>query len=154
MTEENWNSHMDINAKSVFLCSQAAIRQMKDAGNGGCVINIGSIVGQNAIPQTLSYCTSKAAVEHMTRVLAVECAKYNVRVNCIAPGYIRTEMIEQLAADGKLATDAIEKRTPQRRMGSVEDIAAAVIFVAGPGAGFMTGETLNIDGGWTAYGYL
>lgn len=154
MTEENWNSHMDINAKSVFLCSQAAIRQMKDAGDGGCVINIGSIVGQNAIPQTLSYCTSKAAVEHMTRVLAVECAKYNVRVNCIAPGYIRTEMIEQLAADGKLAADAIEKRTPQRRMGTVEDIAAAVIFVASPGAGFMTGETLNIDGGWTAYGYL
>lgn len=154
MTEENWNSHMDINAKSVFLCSQAAIRQMKEAGHGGCVINIGSIVGQNAIPQTLSYCTSKAAVEHMTRVLAVECAKYNVRVNCIAPGYIRTEMIEQLAADGKLAADAIEKRTPQRRMGSVEDIAAAVLFVAGSGAGFMTGETLNIDGGWTAYGYL
>ena len=152
MTEENWNSHMDINAKSVFLCSQAAIRQMKAAGNGGSVINIGSIVGQNAIPQTLSYCTSKAAVEHMTRVLAVECAKYKVRVNCIAPGYIRTEMIEQLAADGKLAAEAIEKRTPQRRMGSVEDIAAAVIFVAG--AGFMTGETLNIDGGWTAYGYL
>lgn len=154
MTEENWDNHMDINAKSVFLCSQAAIRQMKEAGNGGCVINIGSIVGQNAIPQTLSYCTSKAAVEHMTRVLAVECAKYDVRINCIAPGYIRTEMIEQLAADGKLAADAIEKRTPQRRMGSVEDIAAAVIFVASPGAGFMTGETLNIDGGWTAYGYL
>lgn len=154
MTEENWNAHMDINAKSVFLCSQAAIRQMKEAGNGGCVINIGSIVGQNAIPQTLSYCTSKAAVEHMTRVMAVECAKYNVRVNCIAPGYIRTEMIEQLAADGKLTTDAIETRTPQRRMGSVEDIAAAVLFVASPGAEFMTGETLNIDGGWTAYGYL
>ena len=154
MTEENWDAHMDINAKSVFLCSQAAIRQMKEAGNGGCVINIGSIVGQNAIPQTLSYCTSKAAVEHMTRVMAVECAKYNVRVNCIALGYIRTEMIEQLVTDGKLAANAIEQRTPQRRMGSVEDIAAAVLFVASPGAGFMTGETLNIDGGWTAYGYL
>lgn len=154
MTEENWNAHMDINAKSVFLCSQAAIRQMKEAGNGGCVINIGSIVGQNAIPQTLAYCTSKAAVEHMTRVMAVECAKYKVRVNCIAPGYIRTEMIEQLIADGKLAAEAIEQRTPQRRMGSIEDIASAVIFVAGPEAGFMTGETLNIDGGWTAYGYL
>ncbi len=154
MTEENWDSHMDINAKSVFLCSQAAIRQMKEAGNGGCVINIGSIVGQNAIPQTLSYCTSKAAVEHMTRVMAVECAKYQVRVNCIAPGYIRTEMIDQLVTDGKLAAEAIEQRTPQRRMGSVDDIAAAVLFIAGPGAGFMTGETLNIDGGWTAYGYL
>ncbi|TDJ63939.1 MAG: 3-oxoacyl-ACP reductase FabG [Proteobacteria bacterium] len=154
MTEENWDAHMDINAKSVFLCAQAAIRQMKKSGNGGCVINIGSIVGQNAIPQTLGYCASKAAVDHMTRVMAVECAKYGVRVNCIAPGYVRTELIEQLAAQGKLALAAIEQRTPQRRLGSIEEIAAAVIYVASPAAEFMTGSVINIDGGWTAYGYL
>ena len=154
MTEENWDAHMNINAKSVFLCSQAAIGQMKNAGTGGCVINIGSIVGQNAIPQTLGYCASKATVDHMTRVMAVECAKYGVRVNCIAPGYVRTELIDALVADGKLELDAIEKRTPQRRMGSMEEIAAAVVFVASPAAGFMTGEVMNIDGGWTAYGYL
>ena len=154
MTEENWDAHMDINAKSVFLCSQAAIGQMKNAGTGGCVINIGSIVGQNAIPQTLGYCASKATVDHMTRVMAVECAKYGVRVNCIAPGYVRTELIDDLVADGKLELDAIEKRTPQRRMGSIEEIAAAVVFVASPAAGFMTGAVMNIDGGWTAYGYL
>ncbi|MFT4581283.1 MAG: NAD(P)-dependent dehydrogenase (short-subunit alcohol dehydrogenase family) [Gammaproteobacteria bacterium] len=154
MTEENWDEHMDINAKSVFLCSQAAIGQMKDAGHGGCVINIGSIVGQNAIPQTLGYCTSKAAVEHMTRVMAIECAKYNVRVNCIAPGYVRTELIDQLVTDGKISLEAIEKRTPQRRMGSIEEISSAVIFVASPAATFMTGSIMNIDGGWTAYGYM
>jgi NAD(P)-dependent dehydrogenase (short-subunit alcohol dehydrogenase family) len=154
MTEENWDEHMDINAKSVFLCSQAAIRQMKNSGNGGVVVNIGSIVGQNAIPQALGYCASKATVEHMTRVMAVECAKYGVRVNCIAPGYVRTELIEKLVEDGKLALDAIEKRTPQRRMGSIAEIADAVVFVASPAAGFMTGEVMNIDGGWTAYGYL
>lgn len=154
MTEENWDAHMDINAKSVFLCAQAAIRQMKDSGNGGNVINIGSIVGQNAIPQTLGYCASKATVDHMTRVMAVECAKYNVRVNCIAPGYVRTELIDELVAQGKLGLEAIEKRTPQRRMGAIEEIAAAVVFVAGPAAGFMTGSVINIDGGWTAYGYL
>ena len=154
MTEENWDAHMNINAKSVFLCSQAAIRQMKDTGSGGSVINIGSIVGQNAIPQTLGYCASKATVEHMTRVMAVECAKYGVRVNCIAPGYVRTELIDKLVEDGKLALEAIEKRTPQRRMGSIDEIAAAVVFVASPAAGFMTGEVMNIDGGWTAYGYL
>lgn len=154
MTEENWDAHMDVNAKSVFLCSQAAIQQMKDAGNGGVVINIGSIVGQNAIPQALGYCASKATVEHMTRVLAVECAKYGVRVNCIAPGYVRTELIDKLVEDGKLALDAIEKRTPQRRMGSIDEISDAVVFVASPAAGFMTGSVINIDGGWTAYGYL
>jgi NAD(P)-dependent dehydrogenase (short-subunit alcohol dehydrogenase family) len=154
MTEENWDAHMDVNAKSVFLCSQAAIRQMKVSGKGGCVINIGSIVGQNAIPQTLGYCASKAAVDHMTRVMAVECAKYNVRVNCIAPGYVRTELIDELVSDGKLALEAIERRTPQRRMGSIEEIASAVVYLASPAAGFMTGSVINIDGGWTAYGYL
>ena len=153
MTEENWDAHMDVNAKSVFLCSQAAIRQMKESG-GGSVINIGSIVGQNAIPQTLGYCASKATVDHMTRVMAVECAKYGVRVNCIAPGYVRTELIDQLVSEGKLALEAIERRTPQRRMGSIEEIAAAVVYIASPAAGFMTGSVVNIDGGWTAYGYL
>ncbi len=154
MTEENWDEHMDVNAKSVFLCSKSAIQQMKDSGNGGVVVNIGSIVGQNAIPQTLGYCASKATVEHMTRVMAVECAKYGVRVNCIAPGYVRTELIDKLVDDGKLALDAIEKRTPQRRMGSIDEISEAVLFVASPAAGFMTGSVINIDGGWTAYGYL
>lgn len=154
MTEENWDAHMDINAKSVFLCSQAAIGQMKEAGNGGVVINIGSIVGQNAIPQTLGYCASKATVDHMTRVMAIECAKYQVRVNCIAPGYVRTELIDQLVDDGKIALEAIEKRTPQRRMGTIAEIASAVVYIASPAAGFMTGSIVNIDGGWTAYGYF
>lgn len=154
MTEENWDEQMNINAKSVFLCSQAAIRQMKSAGNGGCVINIGSIVGQNAIPQTLGYCASKATVDHMTRVMAIECAKYDVRVNCIAPGYVRTELIDDLVTEGKISLEGIENRTPQRRMGTIEEIASAVIYVASPGANFMTGSVMNVDGGWTAYGYI
>ena len=153
MTEENWDAHMDINAKSVFLCAQAAIAQMKETG-GGVVINIGSIVGQNAIPQTLGYCASKATVDHMTRVMAIECAKYGVRVNCIAPGYVHTELIDQLIEDGRLALATLEKRTPQRRLGTIEEIASAVVYIASPAAGFMTGSVVNIDGGWTAYGYL
>ena len=154
MTEQNWDLHMDVNAKSVFLCSQAAIQQMKDAGNGGVVINIGSIVGENAIPQTLGYCTSKAAINHMTRVMAVECAKYKVRVNCIAPGYIHTELIDELVDAGKLTLDALEKRTPQRRLGSLEEISQAVVYVASDDAAFMTGSVVTIDGGWSAYGYM
>lgn len=153
MSEENWDLHMDVNAKSVFLCTQAAARQMRVAG-GGVVINIGSIVGQNAIPQTLGYCASKAAVDHMTRVLAIELARYKIRVNCVAPGYIRTELIEQLAEAGKFSLDLLERRTPQRRLGTGADVAAAVMYVASEAAGFMTGQTLTIDGGWTAYGYL
>jgi NAD(P)-dependent dehydrogenase (short-subunit alcohol dehydrogenase family) len=152
MTEENWDEHMDINCKSVFLCSQAAARQMKAHG-GGVIVTIGSILGRNAFPATLGYCTSKAAVDHMTRVMAIEWARFGIRVNCVAPGYIRTDLIDQLAAEGKLALEDLERRTPQRRLGTGEDVAKAVRFVASDDAGFMTGETLVIDGGWTAFGY-
>lgn len=152
MTEENWDLHMNVNAKSVFLCSQAAARQMKEHG-GGCIVNIGSILGRNAFPATLGYCASKAAVDHMTRVLAIEWARYGIRVNGIAPGYVRTELIDRLAAEGKLTLRDLEKRTPQRRLGSGADIAKAVRYVASADAGFMTGEVLVIDGGWTAFGY-
>jgi 3-oxoacyl-[acyl-carrier protein] reductase len=154
MDEENWDRHMDVNAKSVFLCSQAAVRQMREAGRGGAIVNIGSIVGQNAFPQTLGYCASKAAVDHMTRVLAIELAKYRIRVNCVAPGYIRTELIDGLVRDGKLTLDALERRTPQRRLGSGDDVARAVVYVASDDAAFMTGQVVTVDGGWTAYGYL
>lgn len=152
MTEENWDQHMNVNAKSIFLCSQAAARQMK-ARRAGCIINIGSILGRNAFPATLGYCASKAAVDHMTRVMAIEWAKYGIRVNCIASGYIHTELIDRLAAEGKLTLEDLQKRTPQRRLGTGADIAKAVRFVASDDAGFMTGEVLVIDGGWTAFGY-
>ena len=152
MTEENWDQHMDINVKSIFLCSQAAARQMTQHG-GGCIINIGSILGRNAFPATLGYCTSKAAVDHMTRVMAIEWARYGIRVNCVAPGYIESDMIEGLEADGKLTAIDLIKRTPQRRLGSNADIAKAVRFVASEDAGFMTGEVMVIDGGWSAFGY-
>ena len=152
MTEENWDQHMDINVKSIFLCSQAAARHMTQHG-GGCIINIGSILGRNAFPATLGYCTSKAAVDHMTRVMAIEWARYGIRVNCIAPGYIESDMIDGLEADGKLTAIDLIKRTPQRRLGSETDIAKAVRFVASEDAGFMTGEVMVIDGGWTAFGY-
>lgn len=154
MTEENWDLHMDVNVKSVFLCAQAAARQMKAAGRGGNIVNIGSILGQNAAPQTLGYCTSKAAVDHMTRVLAIELAKHRIRVNCIAPGYVKTDLIETLVHDGKMTYEAMEKRTPLRRLGTGSEIGKAVVYVASDDAAFMTGHVMVLDGGWTAYGYL
>ena len=152
MTEENWDQHIDINMKSVFLCSQAAARQMRPR-KSGCIVNIGSILGRNAFPATLGYCTSKAAVDHMTRVMAIEWARYGIRVNCVAPGYIQTDMIDRLEEDGKLTVRDLEKRTPQRRLGKGADVAKAVRFVASEDASFMTGEVMVIDGGWTAFGY-
>jgi 3-oxoacyl-[acyl-carrier protein] reductase len=152
MTEENWDEHMNVNCKAIFLCSQAAARQMKNNG-GGSIVNIGSILGRNAFPATLGYCSSKAAVDHMTRVMAIEWARFSIRVNCVVPGYIRTDLIDQLARDGKLELSDLERRTPQRRLGSGEDIAKAVRFVASEDAGFMTGEALVVDGGWSAFGF-
>lgn len=151
MTEENWDEHMNVNAKSIFLCSQAGARIMK-ANGGGAIVNIGSILGQNAFPATLGYCASKATVDHMTRVMAIEWARFNIRVNCVAPGYVRTELIDGLINEGKLAVDDLEKRTPQRRLGTGEEVSHAVNWVASDEASFMTGEVLNLDGGWNAFG--
>ncbi len=152
MSEESWDEHMDVNVKSVFLCSQAAARQMVEHG-GGAIVHIGSILGRNAFPATLGYCTSKAAVDHMTRVMAIEWARLGIRVNCVAPGYVATDMIEGLEAEGKLKVKDLERRTPQRRLGTGREIAKAVRFAASEDAAFMTGEVLVIDGGWTAFGY-
>ena len=152
MTEENWDQQMDINAKSIFLCSQAAARQMQDQG-GGAVINIGSILGRNAVPATLGYCASKAATDQMTRVMAIEWARLGIRVNCVAPGYVQTDLVDDLAQEGKLTLRDLERRTPLRRLGTAREIARAVVYLASADAAFVTGEVLVIDGGWTAFGY-
>ncbi len=152
MTEENWDMQMDINAKSIFLCSQAAARQMKDNG-GGAIVNIGSILGRNAFPATLGYCASKAATDQMTRVMAIEWARLGIRVNCVAPGYVQTDLVDDLAHEGKLTLRDLERRTPLRRLGTAREIARAVVYLASQDAAFVTGEVLVIDGGWTAFGY-
>jgi len=152
MTEENWDQQMDINAKSIFLCSQAAARQMKDIG-GGVIVNIGSILGRNAFPATLGYCASKAATDQMTRVMAIEWARLGIRVNCVAPGYVQTDLVDDLAHEGKLTLRDLERRTPMRRLGTAREIARAVVYLASEDAAFVTGEVLVIDGGWTAFGY-
>ncbi len=154
MTEEDWDSVMDVNAKSVFLCSQMAVRHMLGKGGGGCVINIGSITGENAFPNRLGYCASKAAVHHMTRVMAIEWAEYGIRVNAIAPGYVRTEMIEGLVAQGAVDITRLEGRVPQRRLGMADEVAEVAVFLAGDKARYMTGSIVTVDGGWTAYGYI
>ncbi|MCZ6558924.1 MAG: glucose 1-dehydrogenase [SAR324 cluster bacterium] len=154
MSEEEWDRQLGVNAKGPFLCSQAAARMMQSQGREGCVINIGSIAGENAFPHRIGYCASKAALHHMTRVMALEWAPLGIRVNCIAPGYILPDIFKQLAAQGILDQSAMEKRIPQGRLGEVEDIAQAAIYLAGAQAKYVTGTVLTVDGGWDAYGYL
>jgi gluconate 5-dehydrogenase len=154
MTEEDWDSHMAVNCRSIFLCSRAAARQMIDAGRGGTIVNIGSIAGENAFPDRLAYCSSKAAVHQMTKVMALEWAVHDIRVNCVAPGYVLTEMISGLADRGILDIASLQKRIPQHRLGRAEEIADAVAYLAGPRSSYVTGSVLLADGGWGAYGFV
>ena len=110
--------------------------------------------GLVAAPMRAAYCASKAGANMLTKVLAVEWADKNIRVNAIAPGYIRTELVQGIIDKGILDVTAIEKRTPKGRMGEVKDLMEIAVYLASDEASFMTGSIITIDGGWTAYGYL
>ena len=153
MDEATWDLVVDVNLKGVFLCGQRAARSMQARG-GGAIVNVGSLAGENAFPNRANYCASKAAVHHLTRVMAIEWAALGIRVNCVAPGYVRTELVEALHSQGRLDVSALEARAPQRRLGAPRDIADAVVYLAGDGAGFVTGSVLLVDGGWHAYGHV
>ncbi len=153
LAPEDWIRAVETDLFGVFYGCQSAGRQMMLQG-GGCIINITSVYGIVAAPMRAAYCASKAAGNMLTKVLASEWAAKKIRVNAIAPGYIRTELVTDLIDKGIMPVDAIEKRTPQGRIGEVEDVLGAALFLASEEASFITGSILTIDGGWTAYGYL
>jgi NAD(P)-dependent dehydrogenase (short-subunit alcohol dehydrogenase family) len=154
MDETTWDRVVDTNLKGVFLCAQRAARGMQARGAGGAIVNIGSLAGENAFPMRANYCASKAGVHHLTRVMAIEWARLGIRVNCVAPGYVLTELVQELHAQGRLQISALEARTPQGRLGTPRDIADAVVYLAGDGAAYVTGSVLLVDGGWHAYGHV
>ena len=152
--EELWQRSLDVMTSGVFFCSRVAGKRMLARGRGS-IINISSINATEAFPQRLAYCAAKAAVESMTRVLAIEWADRGVRVNAIAPGVIRTEMVQRAIAEGHVTEELYTQRTPLRRLGSPVEIARAALYLADGGeASFVTGTTIVVDGGWTAYGYF
>jgi NAD(P)-dependent dehydrogenase (short-subunit alcohol dehydrogenase family) len=137
----------------VFFCSQAAGREMIKQGSGK-IINIASVNGILAFPERVCYSCAKAGVIQLTKVLGCEWARYNINVNAIAPGYVKTYLVEELAEKGTLDVEELATRTPLGRLAEPEEIAAAVIFLASEESKYMEGHTIVIDGGWTAYGYL
>ena len=146
----HWNEIIDTNYKGVFLCCREAIRQMVGRGRGGAIVNIGSISGIiSNIPQNQSvYNSSKAAVHMLTKSLASEFAGSGIRVNAVAPGYVRTDMTKgglEHPEWGKVWLDM----TPMRRVGEPQEIAQAVLFLASDASSYITGEVLTIDGGYT-----
>jgi NAD(P)-dependent dehydrogenase (short-subunit alcohol dehydrogenase family) len=113
-----------------------------------------SINGLVGFPERLAYNCSKAAIDALTRVLASEWGKYNIRVNAIAPGYVLTDVLHEHIASGWFDQDSITKRTPLGRLIPEEDIAQAAVYLASPAAHNISGVVLPVDGGWVAYGYL
>jgi NAD(P)-dependent dehydrogenase (short-subunit alcohol dehydrogenase family) len=150
--EEDWRAVLDVNLTGVFLCSQVFGSRMLAAGRGH-ILNVGSITGAEVgMPGRAAYGASKAGLVGLTRVLAVEWGGRGVRVNTIEPGPVRTPMMERAIADGIVREEAVVGRTPAARFCEPEDVARAVLLLVAPEAGFVTGQTLVVDGGYVAYG--
>ncbi|TAL95731.1 MAG: 3-oxoacyl-ACP reductase FabG [Paraburkholderia sp.] len=143
MKDDEWDSVVDTNLKSVFRLSRAVLRPMMKA-RGGRIINITSVVGSAGNPGQVNYAAAKAGVAGMTRALAREIGSRNITVNCVAPGFIDTDMTKSLPEEQQAA---LKTQIPLGRLGSPEDIAHAVVFLASPHAGYITGTTLHVNGG-------
>jgi NAD(P)-dependent dehydrogenase (short-subunit alcohol dehydrogenase family) len=145
---------IDVNLKGVLNTSQAAARIMVEAAIPGAIINIGSVGALNGFPGRSAYAASKAGVHHLTRILAIELAAYGIRVNCVAPGFVETDMVRNLAAQGTLDLVALKTRTPTGSLITASEVAQTVTWLATAASKNITGESLLVDGGWTAYGHI
>ena len=143
MSDDEWDDIMATNLKSVFRLSRAVLRGMMKARNGR-IINISSVVGSMGNAGQANYAASKAGMIGFSKSLAREIGSRNITVNCVAPGFISTDMTEELTQEQR---DKLVEQVPLKRLGQVADVAAAVTFLAGPGAAYITGATLHVNGG-------
>ena len=147
--EEDFDLTLAVNLKGTFFASQAAGRVMIRQKSGR-IINLSSQAGFVALPTESVYCMTKAAISHLTKCLAIEWGKYNITVNAVAPTFIRTPGTEGALADPEFRSDVIERIAALHRIGEPMDVAGAVVFLASNAASLITGDTILIDGGWTA----
>ena len=143
MKEDEWKEVIDVNLNSVFFTCQIAIKAMIK-NKSGSIVNITSVVGHTGNAGQANYTASKAGVVAMTKSLAKEYAKKNIRVNCVSPGFIATDMTKDLKEEYK---SELLKNIPINRLGTGEDIANAVIFLCSSGSSYITGETIHVNGG-------
>jgi len=148
LTEEDWDFVLDLDLKAVFFTSQAFGRLMIEQKSGK-IINLASALGLIADKRLVSYSSAKGGVLMMTKALAVEWARHNIQVNAICPGYVITDMNRKSMENEDFRNHLLAK-TPLRRFGEAEEIAAAAVFLASDAANYMTGSNIVIDGGWTA----
>jgi NAD(P)-dependent dehydrogenase (short-subunit alcohol dehydrogenase family) len=150
VTEADFDATVAINLKGTFFASQAAGRHMIEQGTGGRIVNLGSQAGAVALPGEAIYCMTKAGIAHLTSCLAVEWGRHGINVNAVAPTFINTPGTEAALADPAFRADVEERIAALHRIGEPVEVAGAVVFLASPAASLITGETLLIDGGWTA----
>jgi NAD(P)-dependent dehydrogenase (short-subunit alcohol dehydrogenase family) len=147
VTDEDWDTVLATNLTSMFRCARAVAPGMIRLGRGK-IVNIGSMYGVIGVPRYAAYCASKAAVDGLTRSLAAEWARYGVQVNCLAPGYMNTDIPRQALTDEKTRARFLSK-VPARRIGEPEEVGALAVYLASPASDFMTGQTVHLDGGQT-----
>lgn len=145
MPVTEWDQVMDTNLRGSFLVAQAAARGMRDGGTGGAIVNIASILGLRVAGAVLAYTTSKAALVQMTKAMALEWARYGVRVNALCPGYIETPLNADFFASKP--GQALIGRIPQRRLGQETELDAPLLLLASDAGSYITGTTLAVDGG-------
>lgn len=143
-----WRDVLDVNLSAPLACSLAALPLFESAG-GGSVVNISSIYGSRAPARLIAYAASKGGLEMVTRTLAVEWASRGIRVNSVAPGYLETDLTTGLR-ESERWSEPLRARIPMDRFAAAAEVVPTVMLLAGPGASYITGTTIYIDGGWTA----
>lgn len=147
VTDEDWDAVLATNLTAMFRCARAVAPGMIRLERGK-IINIGSMYGIIGVPRYAAYCASKAAVDGLTRSLAVEWARHGIQVNCLAPGYMNTDIPRAALADERTRALFLSK-IPARRIGEPEEVGALAVYLASPASDFMTGQTVYLDGGQT-----
>lgn len=145
-TLDDWNQIVGTNLTGAFLCCKYLGALM---GEGGSVINVSSIAGHRGLARAVPYCAAKGGLEIMSKALAYDWAPRGIRVNCIAPAYFETDLTTGLRGNAKLA-DPLVARTPMGRFGRPEEVAGAAVYLASQASSYVTGQSLLVDGGWTA----
>lgn len=147
VTDEEWDAVLATNLTSMFRCARAVVPGMIRLERGK-IINVGSMYGIIGVPRYAAYCATKAAVDGLTRSLAAEWARHRIQVNCLAPGYVNTDIPRAALADEKTRALFLSK-IPARRIGEPEEVGALAVYLASPASDFMTGQTVYLDGGQT-----